>query len=444
MKQALSLMRKIALGLICLLLLSGCMRRSGEALYSLPQTSEEYLQLQEKIDQVMEADAAYAAPVSGANRQSIQLIDIDGNGSEEALAFFRSSGERPLKICVFESLDGMYELVARIEGEGSSIESIEYEDLDGDGIREIVVGWQMGTGVRMLKVYSMRNFQATELMTADYSEYALYDMDGDGKSDITVLRHDGAEKSGSAEIYQFWKNGDITNSRAALSMGLESIDRIKAGYIRDGRPALFVEGAYNGSGVLTDILALEGGLIQNVSLGSDGISTLTRSFVVYCSDVDEDGVMDVPRTVQLSQNGENMGSFWLLVWYSYDVDGKENYTMTTYHNFSDGWYYVLRDTWGENISIRRVDTVSGARQLIFSALLENGESLDFLTVFTLTGENRNEWADVPGRIVLAKQADTIYAADITARPGQSSGCPTETEVKASFHLIYSEWVTGLT
>ena len=162
------------------------MRRSGEALYSLPQTSEEYLQLQEKIDQVMEADAAYAAPVSGANRQSIQLIDIDGNGSEEALAFFRSSGERPLKICVFESLDGMYELVARIEGEGSSIESIEYEDLDGDGILEIVVGWQMGTGVRMLKVYSMRNFQATELMTADYSEYALYDMDGDGKSDITV------------------------------------------------------------------------------------------------------------------------------------------------------------------------------------------------------------------------------------------------------------------
>lgn len=444
MKRALGRKVKTVLGLLCLLLLAGCMRRAGEAFYSLPRVAEEYVQLQAKIEEVMAGGAVYAAPVSGSHRQSVQLIDIDGDGSEEALAFFRSSGEKPLKICVFESLDGNYELVAQIEGEGSAIESIEYEDLDGDGVREIVVGWQVSTGMQMLKVYSMKNFQATEIMTTDYTQYAMYDLSGDGHAEVGVLRHDLAEKSGNAEVYQFWQNGDITSSRVALSNGLESIDRIKSGYIRDGRPALFVEGAYNGSGVLTDILALEGGLIQNVCLGSDGSSRLTRSIVAYCSDIDNNGIMDIPNAVQLEQEEENAGSFWILNWYDYNVQGQESYTMSTYHNFSDGWYYILDEDWGQEISLRRMDTVSGARQLVFSVARPGGESLDFLTILTLTGENRREWAEVEGRIVLSKQTDTIYAADILTSPEEWAGCPTEETVRDSFHLIYSEWLTGLT
>ena len=444
LKKRLLQLLKTATVLILLLLFSGCVFGSGEEFYALPQTSEEYVQLQSKIDEVMSGDASYAATVSGSHRQSVQLIDIDGNGEEEALVFFRTGGEKPLKICVFESQSGNYDLVARIEGDGSSIESIEYYDLDGDGWREIIVGWQMSADMRILKAYSMKNFQATERMMTEYSEYAVSDLDGDGRTDIVVLHYDAAQQSGSAEVFHFWKTGDITSSRAPLSLGLESVDRIKTGAIKDGRPALFVEGGYNGSGVLTDILAMEGGLVKNLSLGDDGISRLTRDFVVYCSDINDDGVMDIPQTVQKTQYGDNPGSFYLLEWYSYTIRGARSYTMTTYHNFSDGWYFILDEAWGREISVRRVDSVSGVRQMVFSTKLSNGKIVDFLTIFTLTGENRREWAEIQGRMTLTKQTDTIYAAQILTDPAIWPNCPTEESVRGGFRLIYTEWVTGLT
>ena len=47
------------------------------------------------IDEVMAADGcSYSAPVSGSNQQSVQLVDLDGDGEEEAIVFARTAGEK--------------------------------------------------------------------------------------------------------------------------------------------------------------------------------------------------------------------------------------------------------------------------------------------------------------------------------------------------------------
>ena len=69
--------------LICLLMLlclSGCYLKTGEELYSLPQPPEDYLDLQNALSAVLDEGAEYAAPVSGANRQSVQLVDLNADG----------------------------------------------------------------------------------------------------------------------------------------------------------------------------------------------------------------------------------------------------------------------------------------------------------------------------------------------------------------------------
>ena len=78
------------------LLLSACMFNSSpEEMYELPHIPEEYAALQEKIDELVTAGAEYAAPISGTNIQSVQLVDLDGDGTEEAVAFFRNSTNTP-------------------------------------------------------------------------------------------------------------------------------------------------------------------------------------------------------------------------------------------------------------------------------------------------------------------------------------------------------------
>ena len=65
------------------LLLSGCMfTASFEELYEVPQLPNEYTELREQIDQILSDGAEYAAPTSGTNIQSVQLVDLDGDGVE--------------------------------------------------------------------------------------------------------------------------------------------------------------------------------------------------------------------------------------------------------------------------------------------------------------------------------------------------------------------------
>ena len=140
------------------LLLSACMFNSSpEEMYELPHIPEEYAALQEKIDELVTAGAEYAAPISGTNIQSVQLVDLDGDGTEEAVAFFRNSTEeKPLKIYIFRSGHEDYEQAALIESSGMSIYSVRYVDLDGDGRREILVGWRLSAELQALGVYALQ------------------------------------------------------------------------------------------------------------------------------------------------------------------------------------------------------------------------------------------------------------------------------------------------
>ena len=80
------------------LVLSGCFVKTVDELYTLPKHSDEYNRLEQAIDQVMSSqNASYAAPVSGMNQQSVQLADLDGDGTEEAVAFLKTTGDKPLK-----------------------------------------------------------------------------------------------------------------------------------------------------------------------------------------------------------------------------------------------------------------------------------------------------------------------------------------------------------
>ena len=137
------------------LLLSGCVNSTIDELLSLPQPSEEYLELQKSIDEIIRSGAVYSAPSAGSYRQSVQLYDVNGDGVNEALAFFNIAGEKPLKIYVFRLRGSRYETAAVIEGDGTEIASISYLDMNGDGWAEIVVGWKMGSDIQMLNIYSL-------------------------------------------------------------------------------------------------------------------------------------------------------------------------------------------------------------------------------------------------------------------------------------------------
>ena len=157
------------------ILTCGCdLALSPQDLYGLPKLPAEYTALDSEINAILAEGAEYAAPTSGRNIQPVQLEDLDGDGQEEAVAFFRNaSDEKPLKICIFSADGESYRQTALIESSGTSIYSISYSDLNADGHTELIVGWRVTTDLLALVVYTVGNGGAVELLRTNYVRYAV-------------------------------------------------------------------------------------------------------------------------------------------------------------------------------------------------------------------------------------------------------------------------------
>ena len=184
-------------------LMSGCsFFSSAESLFTLPQLPIEYTDLSNQIRALIAEGYEYASPTGGRNIQSVQMVDLDGDGDEEAVAFFRrSSDEKPLKIFIFRANEDSYEQLCTVESGGTAIDSVYYQDLTGDGSQELVVGWRISSDVQTVAAYDI-DTQPTLLMQSSYIRYSIEEMDGDGVPSLLVLRPD-EEGNSMAEFYSW-------------------------------------------------------------------------------------------------------------------------------------------------------------------------------------------------------------------------------------------------
>lgn len=410
--------------------LTGCFR-SVDELFTLPKLPEEYQNLQEKIEEVTTGTGAeYAAPIMGANNQPVQLQDLDGDGVMEALAFFRvsaSGDDKPQKIYIFRLTEEGYELGAVIEGEGSAINSISYEDLSGGPGKELVVSWLVSGNAYVLSVYSIEQYQAAEVLRTGYTSFELQDLDMDNRKEIAVVRLDTIEGKSRVEFYDAEENDLVLRSSPMLSQGVTGIvtDGVQTGYLRgdaEGNttvPGLFIT-SYQGEGVVTDIFAWRDGALENITLESSeagsgvGVSNSTRRSKddAMPTDINDDNFLEIPMPMPLISSGGTTTAETLYTWIQYDLTGTGTPVFTTYHNFDDGWYFILPDWWENKITVSQYSTI-GEKATAFSLWTgEDQEPQTFLTIYKLTGPNRYTRSRMGDRFTLTADENTIYSAEL--------------------------------
>ena len=419
------------------LLLGGCsFAGMDEGLYRLPKLPAEYESLEEQLTQLLSDGAEYASPTSGSNLQSVQMVDLDGDGEEEAVAFMRrASDERPMKIYVFRANRDGYERYCVIEGTSSSIYSIAYTDIDGDGWREILAGIRSSLDVQNLAIYSLATGEPQQLLLTGYSRYTARDIDGDGKTDLIVVRSDD-ESIATADYYAWSESEMELYSSLRLSSSVAELMRMSVGTLLGGENALFVTGVTEEATAITDILMLREGKLVSVLRGDseEGYHFMN----LYPGDVDSDGVTEVPEPVPFPQPNPDAPVYYRICWRHYSADGSSGVVKETFQSTQDGWTLTLPEGWGERVSVMRSGSADSSA-VTFSLLREKEEPLPFVTIYTFTGESRDTQSRRGSRFQLLRQPEAVYAAELT---DAAEGMIDEQGLRDRFAMIVSEWNAG--
>ena len=432
------------------LLLSGCFFQSAEELYTLPRLTADYANLQDALEELISSGLEYAAPLSGNNTQIVQLVDLYDDGTEEAVAFFRdpAATEKPMRIYIFrQGADGQYERADMIEGEGSAFSSVTYAQLDTRPGKEIVVVGQMASGVYSASAYRLSDTGEghEELLHSGCSRIAVRDLDGDGAGEIVLLQMDSSEDATNrAEYYDFNGTGiDLVNT-VPLSGDMAAALRVRANDLQPGVPALFVSGSTGDGRLITDILAVSGRQLTNVTLdAASGSSVKTLRADpgdgIFIMDINGDGACEIPFLRRLpAYDPAAMDDVQYLVdWYQYDIDGAESLACTTYHS-SAGWYITIPAAWNDCITVSHKSVRAGEDAVTFCYKPGPTDAPEaFLTIYTLTGDNREARSRAGSRQTLITTADTIYAAEFAAS-GWDCGLDRDS-LLVRFCVIPSDW-----
>ena len=422
--------------------LSGCVM-TVDQMYVPPRRSESYKNLQTVMDEYM-AGLSYSAPSTGENQQSVQMADLTGDGIKEVVVFVKGSDEHPLKVLIFRLKGDVYEPLTVIEASGTAFDQVEYIQLDGEPGLELVVGRRVSDQVlRNVTVYHFQNSQPEQMLTVNYQKFLTLDMNKDGRSDLFVLRPGRTETD--CGIVELYSAADGTVSRSAevnLSQPVDQLKRIMTGSLHGGEQAVFVASTVDAGTIVTDVYALVGGELTNVSMSNEsGTSVKTvRNYYVYAEDIDRDGVLELPSLIpmRLPTEGRSMEEREHLIrWYSLGADGSEYDKRFTYHNYLQGWYMELDEKLVGRLCVVPEDT----GRFAFCLWDRNYEELTKLwSVYVLTGEDRSNVAVGDGRFVLLKTDSVVYAAFLEDTAG-SVGISQENLIN-SFFLIQSDWKTG--
>jgi len=434
-------------------LLTGCAFFSVDELYAMPQPPQEYYALQSKMKEITDQGGEYIAPLSGKYTQSVLLYDLDGDGVQEAITFFRfNSGETPLKIFIFKQVEDGFEILAQIDGIGTAIDSISFENLNSTPEKELIVSWQRSDKSHALSAYSLKDGHLVELLTTNYTGFKVYDLDSDNQKEIFIVKTGMSDEADRVELYDFQGDTMELISTAQLSKGITgSVETGPVtGILRDKVPAVFVPSTYMEDGYIIDIFICRDGELKNITRdpetgNSDG--TVRWYNGVSSTDINGDGIMELPLLAALPESKSSTGTavnFWSISWRQYDSYGNVYPIYTTYHNERDSWFFIMPDEWQGHIAMERKDLASGGERAVIFSYVKDADSTPeaFLTIYMLSGSNRQVRAATSGRFSLlpdASMEDTyLYVAEFNEDCSWDCGLD-EAGVIERFKLIVTKW-----
>lgn len=431
--------KKIIALMVCLfgiMCLSGCdlFAIDTAELLSPPMLSGELKPIADVITKTAGEGYSLKYPSRGDYRSAVVREDIDGDGILEAFAFYSvTDGETvTMNINAIAKRNGEWESVATQKIVAASVDKIQFCDLDGNGIKEILVGWEIyGTSEMRLAVYGFTENTLTQRMLQKYTHFETCDLDDDDRYEIFLINADIGGVGNTASLFALTDSGITQISSCALDSASKTFNEPVISSLSNGKPAIYID-EIKGVGAVTEVIFLEKGILVNPLYSEETKETTAtlRSVSFSATDINDDGIYEIPiqESVPSVLTNDANEMLYLTNWCSFNG---ETLTIqrTDMINVNDGYSYTVPARFIGNIAVLK-NTSAHIREIYEYNSEEGtiGSSLVLLKAIstaewkeeTLRGTNGAEIIKRDGMVFVAYISDTAKARAITIDTVKSS------------------------
>lgn len=328
----------------------------NDALLSPPRLEGELYYIQEALMDFAGDEITLKYPTAGDYRSAFVLRDINGDGSEEAFAFYSKTEDSAVTMHINILVkEDEWKSKGDISVVGSGVEKVVFSDLAGDGVEEISVGWSIyGAVERQVGIYSFDGKIFTQRALENYTEFFPVDIDDDKGEELFVINLNSTDKIATAKAFSINEAGIEEKGAANLDGNVSSYYSPVISHLSDGRTAVYID-AVKGSGSLTEIVWYEDGSLKSVYDGKTAATTLTyRANIVTSRDFTGDGIIDIPlQSLLLSTTDkEDFDKVYVTEWSSFDGE-KMSRSKSAFMNYADGYYITIPEGRQDRLHLAR-------------------------------------------------------------------------------------------
>ncbi len=418
--------RTLALLLLAAVLLSlgGCSIMEGNisTLLKVPQPNKVQQQLRSAIDSTLGTNIKYLSPSSGNYRTSLIQVDLDGSGRSETVLFYLPTAEDTAAyLAVLTELeDGSWKLVQKVQGVATTVDYVEFADLDSDGKRDIVVGWSRGDTARELFVYNVYASGDGLLYNDGYNESRFF-TEADGTPFLFTAAFDKAQGSGTAKIVTLDGEGKLTKTLTCdIDAHFDTVTAISYSRISPTTRAIILD-ARLGNTAVTQWLFYDGTRLLNPYY-SDGLlnPAFVRETAFSCTDIDKDGIVELPAASALPSvlgvpNGYTPMS--LTAWSAFNSATLTDFTLQPLNyefscimNQALGYYFIYPAAWAGRVSV--YNNAADRTMYFYHIDPQTNASTLLFTISRLSLTDYNKRADLGSWYELHREGEQVYAIHI--------------------------------
>lgn len=415
----------LILCIVCCFALSGCdiLSPQTDELLSPPQLTGEMFPIEQALKESVKEQYTLKYPSHGEQRSAVMLQDINNDGEEEAFVFYSTSNDDLTTMHINAIVrDGKKWKSAAVQNIiASGLEKVEFCDLDGDGIKEIVVGWEIyAQSEKQVAVYSLQRKQLIPRLMQHYTSFLCCDLDQNGSNELFIHDLNTADSKNIAALYAIEDTGNTQIAGCIMDNKVSEANKPILSTLKGGVPAIYIDET-KGVAAVTEVLYMSGGKLVNSLLDTansmENISTV-RPASIYCKDMDGDGALEIPIASELpNADSTSVEKLYYTNWCSFDGQTLTQ-TDVTIVNTADGYMLDIPDKWLGNIAVAK-DTEKRTRTVYSYDPETNVVGVKIVT-FKVVDEK--EWNkknyDKKDTVEISRSGGYVYCATPIAYDGE--------------------------